>query len=247
VAALTLCVIAKDAADVLKDCLTSCQAVCSDMVVVVDDRTTDSTSKVARLAGARVYTHRFQDFASQKNFAVSKATHDWVLSLDADERLSPELAAQIAKTLTHPQHQAYAFPRTNYIFGKAIRHTNWDPQTDTHVWLFHKSHSHWVGAVHEHVEVSGSVGHLTAPKIHLNYVSVESYFVKLNQYTTFEASNRTFYWPLVFLYPTWKFIRHYFVYLGFLDGWHGLFLSYLQAIYGLATYVKAWEKKQSSS
>ena len=244
-APLSLCVIARDSARLLPDCLISAHAVASDVVVVVDDRTRDDTASIARSLGARVFTHSFTDFASQKNFCLSQAKHDWVLFLDADEQLSPELSQEINHTLANPVHSAYIIPRLNYIFGKVMHHTNWDPSSDAHVWLFDGRRARWTGIIHEQVVTSGSIGRLLHPKIHHNYSSVESFIEKLNLYTSFEAKKRSYPLVLVFLHPVWKFIRHFFVHLGFLDGWHGLFLSYLQAIYGLTTAVKTWEQRQN--
>jgi len=251
-APLSLCVICRDAASILPDCLSSAGGLTDDLIVVVDDRTVDDTAVVAASLGARVFIHRFTDFAAQKNFAASQALNDWALFLDADERLSPELAIEITQlnlqpTTDNQQPAAYSIPRINYLFGKLMHHTNWDSVTDSHVWLYDRRHAYWQGAVHEQVSVSGPVGRLVSPKVHLNYTSVESFISKLNHYTTFEAARRKFFFPLVFIYPCWKFVRHYIVFAGFLDGWHGLFLSYLQAIYGLSAMVKSWEVAQNSS
>lgn len=217
---ISVAIIATDKSVILPQCLESAEKISDDVVIVTNS------------------DHEFLNFADQKNYAASKCKHDWVLSLDADEYLSPELIAEI-KNLDFSK-AAYSIPRLNYIFGRPIFHTNWSPENDRHVWLFNKTKSHWEGQVHEHVIVYGSIGQLHHPKIHYNYQTVEQFMQKINQYTDFEALNKNFNPIFMFIYPLWKFIRHYFVYLGFLDGWHGLFLSYLQAIYGLTVYIKSW-------
>jgi len=223
---LSVALITRDRAAILPQCLASANQVSDDVVIVTNA------------------DNKFVNYSDQKNYAASKCKHDWVLSLDDDESLSPELIEEI-KNLDFSSN-AYSMPRMNYIFGKPIYHSDWSPESDRHVWLFRKSKSTWVNAVHEEVIVNGSIGRLVHPKIHQNYQSVEQFLEKMNSYTTFEAQSRKFSWLMLCIYPVWKFIRHYFVFFGFLDGWHGLFLSYLQAIYGLQVYVKAWQKTKSS-
>jgi len=192
-----------------------------------------------------VFKRKFDNFAAQKNYAVTRARGEWILALDADEQVSSQLATEIKTALEHTTAVAFLIPRLNYIFGKAIYHTDWDPATDTHIWLWRKGHGRWVGNVHEEVIVTGKIDRLKGYKIHHNYQTVEQFITKMNHYTTLEAQNRNFSLPLLLLYPIWKFVRHYILYLGFLDGLHGLYLSYLMAIYGLTIYIKAWEKKWS--
>ncbi len=244
---LSVVIIAKDAALTLPNCLKSIKRLACEVIVVVDSRSRDETVEIAKATGARVFKRKFDNFAAQKNFGLTKAGGEWVLALDADEEISVQLAEEIARVLPLTSATAFKIARLNYIWGKAMSHTDWDPQTDTHVWLWKRGSGQWVGNVHEEVVVLGKIDHLQGYKIHHNYQSVEQFLDKMNQYTTLEAQNRTFSLPLLFIYPVWKFIRHYIIYQGFLDGWHGLALSYLMAIYGLAIYIKAWEKKSLSS
>ena len=216
----SVAIIAADRSVILPQCLDTARKISDDIVIVTN---TD---------------HKFVDFAHQKNYAISQTKYNWVLSLDADESLPPELITEISNL--DFSKDAYSMPRLNYIFGKPIYHADWSPENDRHVWLFDKTKCHWEGTVHEHVAVTGSVGHLKNPKIHLNYQSVEQFIQKLNLYTSFEAKNKTYNPTLLFIYPFWKFIRHFIVFQGYLDGQHGFFLSYLQAIYGLTVYVKSW-------
>lgn len=235
---LSVTVIAKDAAGVLPRCLGSVKDIADDIVVVVDPQTIDATAEVAKKLGARVFYHRFDNFAAQKNFAVAKARGKWILSLDADEQVSPQLAQEIRQILPTTDRAAFYIPRLNYIFGRAMRHTNWEPEADTHIWLWRKDSGRWVGAVHEEVMVKGEVQKLKGYKIHDNYTSVEQFIAKMNDYTSRE---------IILVNPVVDFLRRYIWHRGFLDGWHGLFLSYLMAIYHLAVWVKQWERKNLSS
>lgn len=243
---LSVTIIAKDAASSLARCIKSVRSLASEIIVVVDSNTQDETADIARSLGAKVFTRKFDNFSSQKNFAVSKAKYEWILAMDVDEYISPQLSEEIKGVLSQAKYAAFIIPRQNYIFSKVIHYTDWGPNTDAHVWLWKKSRGKWVGDVHEEVVVQGLVGRLKGCKIHTNYNSVEQFIDKMNLYTSYEARNKRFTWWNLMVHPVWKFVRHYAVFIGFLDGWHGLFLSYLMAIYGLSIYVKAWEKKNLS-
>ena len=220
---ISVAIVTRDKNKILPKCLETAGLVSDDVVIVTGD------------------DHKFVDFSDQKNYAASICKNDWILSLDDDEWLSTELISEINNL--SGEFSAYKIPRLNYIFGKEIKYSNWDPRTDTHIWLFDRRVSKWVGVVHEDIETRGKIGQLSGNKIHSNYSTVEQFVSKLNQYTTLEAvkSPRPLWW-LPF-YPVWKFIRHYFIYFGFLDGWHGFYLSYLQAIYGLVVVIKSWQRK----
>lgn len=174
--------------------------------------------------------HEFVNYSDQKNYAVSKCVNDWVLSLDSDEVLSVELCHELL-TMNY-ELDAYVIPRKNIIFGKMINHTNWDPNGVLR--LFKKSKGKFVGKVHEQLQTNGRVGKLNNPIIHYNYATVEEFLDKMNRYSTLET---------VQINPFYDFFRRYVWHAGFLDGWHGLFLSYLQAIY----YLEVWVKRRLSS
>jgi glycosyltransferase involved in cell wall biosynthesis len=240
---LSITIIAKNASSTIRQCITSVLTLANDIVVVVDSESTDETLVIAASLGCKTHVRKLQNFADQKNYAASLTANDWILSLDADETVSDGLKSEIQTTLKNPEFFAYSIPRTNIIFGKVISHTNWSPEDDRHVWLFNKHHFRWSGLVHEHVVGTSPVGKLTHPKIHANYTNVSQFLSKLNLYTSFESQLRE-YRPILFIiYPFWKFIRHFIIKMGFLDGWHGFYLSYLQALYGLVVVVKTWEKR----
>lgn len=243
---LSVTVIAKNEEKYLPACIASAKLLTDDIAVVIDASSTDNSEKICKDLGCTTVVKKFDNFAAQKNYVVSLAKRDWILSMDADETLSPDLIKEITIVLSAPKYQAYSIPRINSIFGKQLKHTNWSPEDDRHVWLFDRKTAHWEGNVHEHVVGFSSAGRLQNPKIHQNYHTVEQFLVQLNQYTTLEAQNNHFNLLFLFIYPPWKFFRHYVLKLGFLDGLHGLYLSYLMAIYGLTVCLKSWSKNISS-
>ncbi len=212
---LSVAIIATSKPVILPECLQSAGQVSSDVVIVTNA------------------DHEFKNYADQKNYAVNRCANEWVLSLDADEVLSPQLTEEL-KHLDF-KDVAYIIPRKNIIFGKTINHTNWDPNGVLR--LFQKSKGQFVGMVHEQWQTSGSIGQVTGPIIHYNYATVEEFITKMNTYTVLEDRAEN---------PGLEFLRRYIWHAGFLDGWHGLFLSYLMAIYHLIVIVKLWEKRKSS-
>jgi len=214
---ISVAIIATNRICISPQCLDSAKKLSDDVVIVTNA------------------DHKFINYSDQKNYAASRCKYDWILSLDADEYISSALANEI-KNLDFSS-DAYYIPRLNYIFGKPIYHTNWGPSDDTHIWLFNKLKCRWVGDVHEEIKTDGKVGNLKGVKIHHNYTSVAQFMNKLNDYTSREKAGRN---------PIYEFVRRYIWHKGFLDGWHGLFLSYLMMIYHLSTWVKLWQKKNIS-
>ncbi|HZQ62150.1 MAG TPA: glycosyltransferase family 2 protein [Casimicrobiaceae bacterium] len=224
---LTLCVITRDAASDLALCLGSVPF--ADEVLVVDSGSRDDTVELARRLGARVVEHAWPGFGPQKNFAIANAHNDWVLCLDADERLSPELAARVRDVLSQPQAPAasgYTMARRNRFLGRWLKHGEGYP--DWNLRLFDRRRGRWSDdAVHEHVLVDGPVQRLRGDLLHASAESLENYLDKQNRYTTLQAQalhargerprlSRMLLSPLV------RFVRFYFFRLGFLDGIPGL-------------------------
>lgn len=227
--------------------LTRCLVSVSDWVdeiILVDSGSTDKTVQIAKNYGAHVFVRQFDNYANQKNFADEKVTGDWILSLDADEEIPRELALEIQERLKDSNCSGYLIPRRNIIFGKEIKYTRWAP--DKHVWLFKKEKGRWNRVVHEEVLVAGKVGELKNAKIHYSHPTVSEFFKMLNSYTELEAewkikNKQDFSLFKMFLDSFKSFIGRYFYKLGFLDGWRGFVLSYLMAIYRMATWIKVWE------
>lgn len=217
-------------------------ALLNSEIVVVDSGSSDKTQEIAKKFGAKFVFHAFESFDRQRNFGDSVATGDWILSLEADVTVSPELAKEIISAITTKSFAAYYISRLNNIWGKDILHTDWSPKDDTHIWLYRKGSGSWVSDVHEEYHLQkGQVGYLKNYLHHKNYETVSEFIEKLDKYSEIATKRKQIfpnYWPLR------EFFKRYFYKLGFLDGYHGLFLSYLQSIYYLTLSVK--NKTQSS-
>lgn len=223
----------------------------ADEIVVVDSGSTDKTVEIAKKFGAKVYEREFDNYANQKNFALSKAKGDWVLALDADEEISPELSQEIRARIKNDKdyYIAYSMPRKNIILGKFIRYSRWQPEFERHsIWLFQKDKGRFVGDVHEKVVLErGEIGRLENSKIHYQYETVAQFMGMMNRYSELEAGQKVkegnkFSLFRLFFDPLYNFLVRYFYRLGFLDCWRGFVLSYLMAIYYLEVWVKVWEK-----
>jgi hypothetical protein len=237
---LSVVVITLNAASQLGACLAS--ASFADEIVVVDSGSGDDTVQIARSFGARVVSQAWMGFGPQKNFAVAAATHDWVLCLDADERVSPELAASIAGVLEKPVHQAYAMPRRNRFLGRWLRHGEGYP--DWNLRLFDRRAARWSDdPVHEKVMADGLAGRLAGDLLHESAESVEAYVQKQNRYSSLQAqalhaAGRRASGLQLWLSPLVRFIRFYVFRAGFLDGRAGFVHIAIGCFASFAKYAK---------
>jgi glycosyltransferase involved in cell wall biosynthesis len=242
---ISACIITFNEADRIGDCLASL-AFC-DEVVVVDSHSTDATRAIAASLGARVMARPFDGFRSQKQFAIEQATHDWVLCLDADERVSAELRAAIEAERARGFTTAagYRFARLSEYFGKFLRHGNAYP--DRVLRLFDRRRGGWRGTreVHEAASVEGEVRTLRGDLIHYPYRSLEQQLTKTQRYARmmaehdFARGKRATLGKLV-LAPAWRFWRGYVLRGGFRDGWHGLVYAYVRANYVRQKTIMLW-------
>jgi glycosyltransferase involved in cell wall biosynthesis len=241
---LSACIIAKNEEDRLGDCLASL-AFC-DEVLVVDSHSTDGTRELARARGARVIERDWPGFGPQKEFAVRAAAHDWVLCVDADERVSAALREEIAALAARgfPQHAAWRMPRLANYLGTWVRHGTWYP--DFQVRLFDRRRARWSAApVHERVELSpgSSLGRLSGDLLHFPYRSFAEHLHTIDQYTSigarglFERGRRVRLSDLC-LRPWVRFLRFYLLKRGFLLGRRGLLLALLAGHYVRLKYLK---------
>lgn len=218
----------------------------ADDVVVLDSGSSDSTVEVARRAGARVEASEWRGYVAAKNAAAELATGEWILSLDADEEVTPELRDEVSAILSHPGGAVgYKVPRRNFFWGRWIRHCGWHPDYQLRLWR--RGKGRWVGGrVHERVEVDGGVGRTKAPLNHYTYSSISEYLQRMDRYAglsamdKYEAGKRTGFLRLLFSAPG-QFIRLYFFRGGFLDGIPGLIVSALGAYYTFLKRAKLWE------
>jgi glycosyltransferase involved in cell wall biosynthesis len=212
----------------------------ADEILVVDSGSTDKTVEIAKNYGARVIHHPFSSFSDTRNFGAREAKGDWILSLEADVVVSSDLATEIRSAIKSKKFSAYFIPRLNLIWGKPIYHTDWGPQDDCHIWLYKKGHGAWKSLVHEEYVTTNKAGKLKNFLVHKNYETVSEFIEKIDRYSELSVKQKQ-------SFPSWWFLRDYFkryIYkLGFLDGYHGLFLSYLQAVYYITHTVKVRTSK----
>jgi glycosyltransferase involved in cell wall biosynthesis len=222
----------------------------ADEVIVIDGRSTDGTSELARAAGARVLDGdavRGPTIAHQRNAGIAAATHEWVFALDADERVGPELAAELGATVAAPAHQAYAVRRRNVFLGRTVRHAGWG--SDWVVRLFRKNRRFSERKLHEALEPVPDVGRLATPLEHVPYRDLSHYLQKLDLYSGWAAEElaargRRPRLRDVLLRPPARFIRMYLLQLGILDGWRGAVLCGLSATSVFLKYARLWERSR---
>ena len=242
-ASLTVIVITKNEAHNIKACLAA--VAFADQIVVLDSGSADGTLEVAVAAGAAVsQSHDWQGFGVQKNRALALASCDWVLSIDADERVTPELQAEIEAVLANPQHEVYDLPRLSSYCGQYILHSGWHP--DRIARLFRRGSAAFSSdLVHEKVLTTHTCGHLQAFLLHESFTSFESVVDKVNRYSTAGARSlnergRTGSVGKAIGHGLWAFLRTYIFRLGFLDGRMGLVLAISNAEGTYYRYLKLW-------
>jgi len=217
---------------------------CCDEIVVVDSGSTDRTVELATKLGARVLDMAWRGYAGQKNYASECCENDWVLSLDADEALSEALEAEIWQIKKNgPEFDAYTMPRLAQYLGRWILHSGWYP--DRKIRLFDRRRAKWVGNyVHESVVVEGTVGHLKSNILHYTCNSLSEHLKTMDRYTTLAAEQLVdqktpIGWKDLALDPAWTFFRTYVLQRGFLDGFEGLAIAHMAALYNFLKYAKA--------
>ncbi|WP_295905888.1 glycosyltransferase family 2 protein [uncultured Bdellovibrio sp.] len=217
----------------------------ADDVVVVDSFSTDRTVEIAEKCGARVFKEKWRGFGPQKAFATEQAKHSWVLALDADEALSPELCAEIVESFSDLDPEAgYLFPRKSYHLGRWIEHGGWYP--DYQLRLYNKTKSQWnSAALHEKVEVKKTLK-MKRDLLHWVFDNLSDQVVTNDRYSTLgakqlaEEGKKFSYFKMIFK-PFGKFVETYFVKCGFLDGLPGFIIS-MGAAYSLfLKFAKLWE------
>lgn len=230
----------------IEKCLSSVKDI-ADEIIFVDNSSTDGTVRIARKYTDKVFSRENNPMLNvNKNFGFTKATSDWILSLDADEVVTRELASEIMQLSESEAISGYFIPRKNIIFGKWIRHTGWYP--DYQLRLFRADSGRFAEKqVHEVISLVGATEHLKNPMEHLNYENITQFLNKMvKTYTVSEAENlisQGYKYNSLDLVrmPLSEFLKRYFAESGYKDGMHGLVLSLLQGFYHFVVFLRLWE------
>jgi glycosyltransferase involved in cell wall biosynthesis len=222
----------------------------ADEILVVDSGSSDGTADIARARGVRVLTREWTGYVDQKNYAAGQASHDWIFSLDADERIPPALADEIRRILAgDPPYHGYRGPRVTFHLGRWIRTTDFYPDYQTR--LYDRRFARWRGRyVHESVSVDGPSGQLTNDLQHYSFADLRDQIKRINHYSTlsarqmYEAGRRT--GPVeILIHPPAAFLRNYILRRGFLDGTAGLTISLMNAWSVGLKFMKLWELQKN--
>ncbi len=231
----------------IEECLKSVSF--AEEIIVVNNSSTDKTEEIALKYTKKVFNHSNnpKEIDIQKNFGFGKATGDWILSLDADERIDGDLAEEIKKTINKNEEvNGYWIPRKNIIFGKWIEHTGWYP--DNQLRLFKKGKGKYQSEhVHEHLKIDGKTGVLSNHILHKNYENITQFIQKMLIYVPNEANEflkrgYKFSYTDAIRFPLNEFLNRFFAREGYKDGFYGLILSLLMAFYHFLIFVYIWEE-----
>jgi glycosyltransferase involved in cell wall biosynthesis len=241
---LSACIITYNEADRLEACLRSISF--CDEIVVVDSHSTDATRQIASSLGARVIERDWPGYRSQKQFALEAASNDWVLCLDADERVTAELRAQIeaVRAAGFEGYAGWSVPRITDYFGCFLRHGNAYP--DRLVRLFDRRRGGWSGdEIHENTKVSGRIGRLRGHLEHYSYRSLTDHHNRMQRYAdlmahALYARGKRCGFGKILINAQWRFVRGYVIRLGFLDGWRGMVFALIEANYVRRKYLQLY-------
>ncbi len=227
----------------IRDCLESVKW--ADEILVVDSGSTDRTLAIVREYTDCILEHEYVNSAAQKNWAIPQTRHEWILIVDADERVTPELAGEIQELLRKgPEAAAYRIYRRNHFLGKEIKHCGWNRDDVTR--FFKKSNARYPEKnVHADLLVDGKVSVLKGRLLHYTCRDLDAYVKKWERYTTWAAGdivdkNKKAGLSRIIGHPLWRFIKQYILRAGFLDGTEGLIICRLAAMSVFMKYIKAW-------
>lgn len=241
---LSVVLITKNEEKIIARCLES--AGWADEIIVIDSGSTDNTASIAKRFGAKVIFKKWEGYAKQKNFGISKAKNQWILSLDADEIITAELKEEIIKTVHGGGFAGFYIPRRTYFYGCLLKHGNIYP--DRQLRLFIKGAGKYEETdIHERFILDGEAGHLKNPMLHYSKDSIKAHVAAMNSYTSLEVKRavKIGYKPTgysVLIKPVLYFMKRYIFRAGFLDGFAGLVYYSINAIYIFTREIKIMEE-----
>jgi glycosyltransferase involved in cell wall biosynthesis len=240
---ISIIIITKNEEINIEDCLKSVEW--ANEIIVVDSESTDRTVEISKKYTDRIFVKKWEGYSLQKMFALSLTKNEWVLSLDADERITPALRSEI-ETATEQNYTGYKIPRENYFLGKLITGCGWG--NDYQLRLFRQSKTTISeNLVHESFIVDGNIGVLKNPMKHYSYRNLKDAISKMNNYSSLEALQKYKFKnvsPLDFiLHPASAFFQFFLIRKGYKDGKYGLMVSLLHAMTNMQIYMKIWELK----
>jgi glycosyltransferase involved in cell wall biosynthesis len=251
---ISVCIIAGNEAHRVRPALASVQDWVTEIIVAIDDRVTDGTAQIAASYGAKVISQPWRGHAAHRNFASAHATQPWLLAIDADEVVSAALRDEIVRAFQgqprSPAPAAYSFPRLNYFGGRWIRHGDWYP--DRKVRLWRPETGQWEGDPHEKLVVQGPVVALRSDLLHYSNENIDQMLGKIQVVSAvfarqYQARQRRAGWTDLAFRPAWKFFRAYVIRLGFLDGWPGYLIAWVNAFATVVRYSKVIEQTQEET
>ena len=216
----------------------------ADEIIIIDSFSEDKTLEIAEKLNVKIIKRKFDDFSSQKNFAIKQASHNWIYILDADERVTKEVKGEIVSAVKDPKgFVGFYLRRTFYFSGKKVNYSGF--QRDKVIRLFLKEHCKYSGLVHEKIISNGKIGFFRNKIDHFSYRNYDHYISKLNHYAAIRAKELHEKGNKVNIYhvmikPAARFFIHYIIRLGFLDGFTGFLVAKTQAYGVLTRYIKLW-------
>ena len=244
---LSVVIITLNEEEKIRDCLESVKW--ADEIIVIDSLSTDKTIEIAKEYTDKIFQRKFPGFGEQKNFAISKAAGDWILSIDADERVTPPLAEDIKNVMAESKVHGCLIPIKTYFLGRPMKHCGWWPNYKLR--LFKKDSGTMSDSlVHESVTVPGQTRKLKNPLDHYSYTDIDEYMEKLERYTSLSADamakkgkNSSIFTALA--HSFFAFFKIYILKAGFLDGKEGFILAKLSSYYNFLKHIKLYEKQNT--
>ena len=220
----------------------------ADEILVVDSFSTDRTLEIARRYTDRILQHKFEGYAAQKNWAHAQAAHDWVINVDADERITPGLAQEIRELLRNPRHNGYFITRTNFFLNKEIRYGSW--RGDRVLRLFRRDKARYPDIqIHSELDMEGDAGVCRGRMLHYSYRSLDDFVRRVQQYSEGGAEDaakrgRSGSGFTIVGHSVWHFLKSYVFRGGFLDGTEGLLIAMMGSYYTFLKYGKLYERQR---